>query len=59
MGYDSNLTYSKIVLISIYVEKGAKFIGTNPDKYTIIQGLKIPGCGSMIKIIEEATEIKA
>lgn len=59
MGYDSNLTYRKIVTISLIVQNGAKFIGTNPDKYTMSAGFKIPGCGSMIKTIEEATQIKA
>lgn len=36
MGYDFTLNYSKIMLISFYVQMGAKFIGTNPDKYTMI-----------------------
>lgn len=52
MGYDNKLTYHKIIIISIYVQKGAKFIATNPDRYTMIEGLKIPGCGSMVKTIE-------
>ena len=51
MGYDNKLTYYKIILISLYIQKGAKFIATNPDKYTMIEGLKIPGCGSMVKTI--------
>ena len=59
MGYDRNLTYNEIVLISAYVQSGAKFIGTNPDKYTIVGDFKIPGCGSMIKCIESASLINA
>lgn len=55
MGYDNTINYNKIVLISLYVQLGAKFIATNPDKYTMIAGVKIPGCGSMIKTIEAAT----
>lgn len=51
MGYDHQLNYNKIVLIGIYVQLGAKFIGTNPDKYTMLNNLKIPGCGSMIKCV--------
>ena len=51
MGYDNQITYNKIVLIGLYVQLGAKFIGTNPDKYTMIKNLKIPGCGSMIRCI--------
>jgi 4-nitrophenyl phosphatase len=59
MGYDNTLTYQKILLTSLYVQLGAKFFGTNPDKYTIVSNFKVPGCGSMIKCIEEATSIKA
>lgn len=55
MGYDFHLNYKKICLITFYVQKGAKFIATNPDKYTMIEGLKVPGCGSMVKVIEVAT----
>jgi 4-nitrophenyl phosphatase len=59
MGYDFHLTYQKICLASLYVQSGIPFIGTNPDKYTMVQRLKIPGCGSMLKVIEEATSVRA
>jgi ribonucleotide monophosphatase NagD (HAD superfamily) len=59
MGYDTTLTYRKILAVSLLIQTGAKFIGTNPDKYTMISNFKVPGCGSMIKVIEEATAIKA
>jgi 4-nitrophenyl phosphatase len=59
MGYDNTLTYNKIVLTSLHVQKGAKFFGTNPDKYTMIADMKVPGCGSMIKCIETASSINA
>ena len=52
MGYDYNLTYHKILLVSIYIQKGAKFIATNPDRYSLAEGYKIPSCGSMVKTIE-------
>lgn len=51
MGYDNELTYCKIVLTALYVQLGAKFIGTNPDKYTMLKNWKIPGCGSMISCV--------
>ncbi len=51
MGYDNNFNYSKICLLSLYVQNGAKFIGTNPDKFTILFGHKAPGNGSMIACI--------
>jgi 4-nitrophenyl phosphatase len=59
MGYDFNITYQKLLLICLYIQMGAKFIGTNPDKYTMIENFQVPGCGSMIKCIEEATSVKA
>lgn len=59
MGYDMKLTYQKILMITLLVQTGAKFIGTNPDKYTMVSDFKIPGCGSMIKCIETATSTNA
>jgi ribonucleotide monophosphatase NagD (HAD superfamily) len=58
LGYDINLTYQKICLISFFVQTGVKFIATNPDKYTMIGNFKVPGNGSFLKLIEEATSIK-
>lgn len=59
MGYDRHLSYQKIIAISIYVQRGLVFIGTNPDKNTMIEGLKIPGNGSFISVIEQATGVSA
>ena len=46
-------------MASFHVQNGAKFIGTNPDKYTMNMGYKVPGNGSMLKSVEEATETVA
>ena len=51
MGYDKYLTYNKICLISLYLQKGLKFFGTNPDKYTMIDGYRMPGTGCLIKSV--------
>lgn len=40
-------------------QKGMKFIATNPDKYTMQAGIRIPGNGSFMRLVEEATSIKA
>jgi ribonucleotide monophosphatase NagD (HAD superfamily) len=45
--------------VSFHVQNGAKFIGTNPDKYTMIAGYKALGNGSMIKCVEEASGVTA
>ena len=52
MGYDSSITYGKICLICFYLERGIPFLGTNPDKHTMINGSKIPGTGCLIKSVE-------
>lgn len=51
MGYDNHITYTKICLLSLYIQHGVKFIGTNPDKYTMRHGHRMPGCGSMLACI--------
>jgi ribonucleotide monophosphatase NagD (HAD superfamily) len=42
-----------------HIQHGAKFIGTNPDSYTMNMGYKLPGNGSMLKSVETATSIRA
>jgi len=54
-GYDSQINYAKILLIIMYVQRKAAFVATNPDKYTIIDNYRAPGCGSLISPIEIAT----
>ena len=51
IGYDSSMTYSKSCLACFQIQKGAKFLGTNPDKFTMIGGYQIPGAGSIISSI--------
>lgn len=58
VGYDKFMTYAKICLASFHIQKGAKFFGTNPDKFSYVRGLKVPSCGSMIDLIEAATKTK-
>lgn len=51
MAYDNNFNYTKLCLLSLYVQRGVKFIGTNPDKFTMRNGLRMPGCGSMLACV--------
>jgi 4-nitrophenyl phosphatase len=55
MGYDQTFSYKKLCLLSLYIQNGAKFIGTNPDKYTMSYGFRMPGCGSMLACLEAAS----
>ena len=51
VGWDSQMTFLKSCLISFHLQRGAKFFGTNPDKFTKIGGYKVPGAGSIISSI--------
>lgn len=53
------MSFSKACLISFHLQNGAKFFGTNPDKFTMIGGYKVPGAGSIIASIEESLGLKA
>ena len=53
------MTYNKVCLASLYVQNGLKFFGTNPDRYTIVDGYRMPGAGSFIKTVETASGTKA
>ncbi len=52
------MTYAKICLASFHIQKGAKFFGTNPDKFSMVRGLKVPSAGSMLSLIEMASKVK-
>lgn len=55
-GYDFELTYEKLRLASHYIQDGAFFIGTNPDKsFPEPNGYVAPGAGSILAAIETAT----
>ena len=53
-GLDEKFTYKKLDIASKLVRRGARLIGTNPDKlYPIHQGFK-PGAGTIIEFIRNA-----
>jgi 4-nitrophenyl phosphatase len=58
-GYDFHMNYYKLCMACFHIQHGAKFIGTNPDSYTMNMGYKLPGNGSMLKSVETATSIRA
>lgn len=57
-GIDYNMNYAKATLAGIQIQRGSKFFGTNPDHFTIVQGFKTPGAGSMLSMIEKASKVK-
>lgn len=53
-GIDFKISYSKIALASMYIQRGAKFIVTNDDAYTMQSGYRAPGNGVCIAAIEKS-----
>jgi 4-nitrophenyl phosphatase len=58
VGGDYSLTYEKLKFACLHLQKGAEFIGTNPDLlYPTDEGL-VPECGMTLVMLEKATNIK-
>ncbi|MGM0123471.1 TIGR01457 family HAD hydrolase [Enterococcus sp. AZ194] len=58
VGLDSQVTYEKFVTATLAIRNGALFIGTNPDKNIPTERGLIPGAGSLISLVETATQTK-
>ena len=53
-GLDSTVTYSKLTLASVYLQKGAKWITTNEDTHGVsASGLRIPANGQYVSALAE------
>ncbi|MGF2942319.1 TIGR01457 family HAD-type hydrolase [Enterococcus xiangfangensis] len=59
IGLDTNVTYEKFVSATLAIQKGAAFIGTNSDKNIPTERGLLPGAGSVIALVEAATQQKA
>ncbi len=49
-------TYHKFELATLAIKRGAKFIGTNPDTNLPNERGLVPGAGSVIALVERATQ---
>lgn len=58
VGLDSDVTYEKLVKATLAIQKGALFIGTNPDKNIPNERGLLPGAGGLIALLESSTQIK-
>ncbi|MDT2795079.1 MULTISPECIES: TIGR01457 family HAD-type hydrolase [Enterococcus] len=56
VGLDNYLTYEKVVKATLAIQKGATFIGTNPDKNIPTERGLLPGAGSVVSFVETATQ---
>ena len=55
LGFDKTLTYQKLETACNLIQRGVRFIATHPDFVCPTEGLPIPDCGAMIKLITAAT----
>lgn len=59
IGLDTDVTYEKFVVATFAIQKGATFIGTNPDKNIPTERGLLPGAGAVIAMLEASTQQKA
>lgn len=58
VGLDSKVTYDKLATAVLVIRAGATFIGTNSDSNLPNQRGMVPGAGSLVKLVEYATQKK-
>jgi HAD superfamily hydrolase (TIGR01450 family) len=59
VGFDTELTYAKLRACCSFIERGARFIATNPDLVCPVANNRfIPDCGSICKMIQNATGVE-
>jgi len=59
VGLDYDVTYHKFELATLAIKRGAKFIGTNADTNLPNERGLVPGAGSVIAMVERATQQRA
>ncbi|MGT2887200.1 TIGR01457 family HAD-type hydrolase [Streptococcus didelphis] len=58
VGLDKQLSYEKLAVATLAIEKGALFIGTNPDLNIPTERGLLPGAGSLVALLESSTRVK-
>ncbi|GEN49303.1 TIGR01457 family HAD-type hydrolase [Ligilactobacillus pobuzihii] len=56
VGLDYDVTYHKFELATLAIKNGARFIGTNADTNLPNERGLVPGAGSLIALVERATQ---
>lgn len=56
VGLDYDVTYHKFELATLAIKRGAQFIGTNADTNLPNERGLVPGAGSLIALVERATQ---
>jgi 4-nitrophenyl phosphatase len=57
VGMDLNLTFDKLKRATLEIRRGAKFVGTNPDRTFPSEVGLVPGAGAIIAAVEAATDV--
>ena len=58
VGMDTRLTYEKLKKATLAIRRGARFIGTNPDKtFPLPEGI-VPGAGAILAALKASTGVK-
>ncbi len=57
VGWDQNLTWKRLATAARLILKGAKFVGTNPDRTFPLEDGVVPGNGAQLAALETATGI--
>lgn len=58
VGLDSQMTYEMLAIATLAIQKGALFIGTNPDLNIPTERGLMPGAGALNALLEAATRVK-
>lgn len=58
VGFDTTLTYEKMVKTCDFIRKGVPYIATHPDFNCPTEDGMIPDCGAILAFIEASTDIK-
>ncbi|MBF0845404.1 HAD hydrolase-like protein, partial [Streptococcus danieliae] len=58
VGLDTELTYEKAKIASLAIQKGAHFIGSNPDLNIPTEEGLLPGAGSLVRFIQASTRVE-
>lgn len=58
VGLDWEVDYEKFSLATLAIQKGAHFVGTNPDLNIPTERGLMPGAGSLIALLEAATRVQ-
>lgn len=58
MGLDTSFGFRQMCVASSYIQKGAHFLGTNPDVADRVGSLLMPGTGPILASIQTASGVR-